>query len=143
MNDQTSARPLLTQLLHAAGEIQNRLEEAVEKSGLSLAKLGVLDALAAREGSLPLGRLADVLSCVRSNVTQLVDRLEADGLVRREPDPDDRRITLAVITAEGRKRYEEAMRARADAEKRLMASLPAERRTQLERLLQDIRGAIA
>lgn len=143
MNDQANARPLLTQLLHAAGEIQNHLEEAVEKSGLSLAKLGVLDALAAREGSLPLGRLADVLSCVRSNVTQLVDRLEADGLVRREPDPDDRRITLAVITAEGRKRYEEAMRARADAEKRLMASLPAERRTQLERLLQDIRGAIA
>jgi DNA-binding MarR family transcriptional regulator len=146
MNDirkNDGGRRLLRQLLHAAGEIENRLERAVEETGLSLAKLGVLEALAAKGGSLPLGRLADQLACVRSNVTQLVDRLEADGLVCREPDPEDRRITLAVITAEGRRRYEEAIRAREEAERKVMGSLSAERREQLAALLHEIGAGIA
>jgi DNA-binding MarR family transcriptional regulator len=146
MNDareNDGGRQLLIRFLHAAGAIENRLERAVEASGLSLAKLGVLEALATKGGSLPLGRLADLLACVRSNVTQLVDRLEADGLVRREPDPEDRRITLAVITDEGRRRYEEAARAREEAERQVMGRMSAERRRQLAALLHEIGAGIA
>ncbi len=136
------SRQLLAQLLHAAAEIENRLERAVEERGLSLAKLGVLDSLVTKGGSLPLGRLADILACVRSNVTQLVDRLEAEGLVRREPDPQDRRVTLAVITDEGRRRYAEATRARNEAESKIIGSIPSERREQLATLLHEIGTAI-
>jgi DNA-binding MarR family transcriptional regulator len=133
---------LLTMLRHAAGVVENRLERAVEARGLSLAKLGVLHALAARGGSLPLGRLADSLSCVRSNITQLVDRLEVDGLVRREPDPADRRSTLATITEEGRRRYEAASRAQDEAEREILGTMPAEQRQQLAALLHEIGTAI-
>jgi DNA-binding MarR family transcriptional regulator len=42
---------------------------------------------------------------VKSNVTQLVDRLESDGLVRREADPGDRRSIRAVVTDSGRDRH--------------------------------------
>ncbi|HEX7049922.1 MAG TPA: MarR family transcriptional regulator [Longimicrobiales bacterium] len=129
---------LLTQLLHAAREVESRLERAVEERGLSLAKLGVLRSLVTKGGSLPLGRLADMLSCVRSNVTQLVDRLEAEGLVRREPDPQDRRSTLAVITEEGRERYEAASRAREEAEREILGGMSAERRKQLAALLHEV-----
>ena len=48
--------------------------------------------------------LAQKLACVRSNVTQLVDRLESGGLVKREADPADRRSIRAVITDAGRDR---------------------------------------
>jgi DNA-binding MarR family transcriptional regulator len=44
------------------------------------------------------------MACVRSNITQLVDRLEADGLVKREADPADRRSIRAIITDAGKER---------------------------------------
>jgi DNA-binding MarR family transcriptional regulator len=49
--------------------------------------------------------LAEKLTCVRSNVTQLVDRLEAEGLSKRTNDPVDRRGVRAEVTRLGRERY--------------------------------------
>ena len=50
---------------------------------------------------LPMGRLADTLGCDASNVTGLVDRLEARGLVRRRPSADDRRVKVIQLTPAG------------------------------------------
>jgi DNA-binding MarR family transcriptional regulator len=50
---------------------------------------------------LPMNRLADTLSCDASNVTGLVDRLEARGLIRRQTSPDDRRVKVLQLTAAG------------------------------------------
>ena len=86
MNDSLSFQLVVT--LHAVVE---RLEEALEPLGLSLAKFGVLSRLAAAGEPLPLGTLAERCACVRSNITQLVDRLEAERLVMRADDPRDRR----------------------------------------------------
>src|SRR5262249_43256592 len=47
---------------------------------------------------LPMGRLADTLACDASNVTGLVDRLEARGLVQRRPSRGDRRIKEVQLT---------------------------------------------
>ena len=46
-------------------------------------------------------RVADALSCDASNVTGLIDRLEARGLVRRQPSPEDRRVKVLQLTPEG------------------------------------------
>ena len=73
-------------LLAAARAVEDRLEASLSALGLSLAKLNVLNRLAEANMPLTLGEIAARLNCVRSNVTQLVDRLEADGLVRREHD---------------------------------------------------------
>jgi DNA-binding MarR family transcriptional regulator len=130
---------VLTAVLGAAGEIQRRLDAAVDAHGLSLSKLGVLEALVARGGTLSLGQVASALQCVRSNVTQLMDRLEAEGLVRRAADPGDRRGTLAVITEEGRRRYEAASRAKSAAEEALLLALPEGSRGELVQLLEALR----
>jgi len=74
------------------------VEERLADAGLSLPKLAALHQLSQAGDSLPLGQLAERLACVKSNVTQLVDRLEADGLVVRAADPNDRRSRLAVLT---------------------------------------------
>src|SRR5688572_26528902 len=89
-------------VLHASSVLEGRVEARLGEVGLSLAKLAALRRLAEAGGSLPLGQLADRLSCVKSNVTQLVDRLEADGLVSRTADTVDRRSRLAVLTDAGR-----------------------------------------
>jgi MarR family transcriptional regulator, organic hydroperoxide resistance regulator len=53
------------------------------------------------ERPIPMGRLADTLACDRSNVTGLVDRLEARGLIQRQPSTDDRRVKVLVLTPTG------------------------------------------
>src|SRR5438445_5667984 len=50
---------------------------------------------------LPMGRLAETLSCDASNVTGLVDRLEARGLVERRPSGADRRVKVLQLTPTG------------------------------------------
>ena len=50
---------------------------------------------------IPMRRLAEMLSCDASNVTGLIDRLEARGLVQRLPSPDDRRIKALDLTPAG------------------------------------------
>jgi MarR family transcriptional regulator, organic hydroperoxide resistance regulator len=51
---------------------------------------------------VPIGTLAEALQCHSSNVTGMVDRLEARGLVARQPDASDRRVKLVAITPTGR-----------------------------------------
>ena len=55
-----------------------------------------------RTGALPLGKIGERLQVHRTSVTNIVDKLEADGLVRRVPHAEDRRATLAEITPAGR-----------------------------------------
>ena len=97
-----TARPHFTvSLLHAASAVTERLEAALDTVGLSMAKHSALTSLAEAGEPITLGELAARLSCVRSNITQLVDRLEADGLVRRTDDPSDRRSVRAELTSLG------------------------------------------
>ena len=50
---------------------------------------------------IPMGQLAETLSCDASNVTGLVNRLESRGLVRRRPSVTDRRVKVLELTATG------------------------------------------
>ena len=50
----------------------------------------------------PMHEIADMLRCDASNVTGIVDRLEARGAVERRPDPSDRRVKALVLTRSGR-----------------------------------------
>jgi len=93
-------------VLHAARTLEDRVEDALERAGLSIPKYSVLNELVAAAEPLSLSELASRLSCVRSNMTQLVDRLEGEQLVRRVPDATDRRAVKAAITEEGRRRHE-------------------------------------
>ncbi len=125
----------LAALLHTANVAQAEVEARLADAGLSLPKLIALQALSAAGESLPLNQLADRLSCVRSNITQLVDRLEADGLVQRQPDPHDRRSRLAVLTAAGRKACRDGSKIKTAAEVRLLGALSRQEAEQLSALL--------
>ena len=126
---------LAFRVIGAAHEVEGRLEGALGAIGLSLAKLNVLKALAGTDEPLPLSHLADRCCCVRSNITQLVDRLEAERLVERLPDPADRRSVRAALTPAGRERHAEAVRIVGETERQVFAGLGEEDRQALARLL--------
>ena len=115
--------------------LEDRLDGSLGELGLSAAKLSVLSQLVASEAPLPLGELATRLSCVRSNITQLVDRMEADGLVRRVDDPGDRRTVRAALTEAGRERQREGASRVAALEDLLRERLSVEERDQVGELL--------
>lgn len=62
----------------------------------------------AEQGRLLMNVLAQTMFLIPSNLTRLIDRLERVNLVKREPCPDDRRATYAVITEEGQNALEKA-----------------------------------
>lgn len=143
MNDSAAADrtmpAMASLLLGAAHEVEARLEGALGQVGLSLAKLNVLSRLVEAGEPVPLGCLADRCSCVRSNMTQLVDRLEADRLVERVSDPNDRRSVRAALTDEGRARHAEGASLLAATEREVFAPLGESERQALARLIQQLR----
>src|SRR3954454_967524 len=127
MNTKPRGAPTgLFAVLHAAPAAEAEVESKLNEVHLSMAKLLALKALAEAGESLPLGQLAERLSCVKSNITQLVDRLEADRLVARKPDPRDRRSRLAALTPAGRRACQAGRRVQQDSERELLGSLTAE-----------------
>ena len=133
-----SERTGLFAVLHASSVLESRVEARLAEVGLSLAKLAALHHLSRAGESLPLGQLAERLSCVKSNVTQLVDRLEADGLVSRAGDPNERRSRLAMLTAAGRKAYAKGSEIQGQAEKELFGALSADESRKLHELLAKL-----
>jgi DNA-binding MarR family transcriptional regulator len=140
VNQQAIARSFSYELLSASSKVADRLEAALEPLGLSLAKFGALSKLVAAAEPLPLSTLAERCACVRSNITQLVDRLEADGLVSRADDPHDRRSILAELTEEGRRRQAAGGRAVERVERDLLAHLPKPKQDSLIDLLRSLQG---
>jgi DNA-binding MarR family transcriptional regulator len=128
-------------LLGAASSVHDFVDSRLTSVGLSLPRLAALQRLIDAGDSLPLGQLADRLACVKSNVTQLVDRLEADGLVTRAPDPNDKRSRLAVITEVGRKVHMEGARIQREVEEQLFAALTADELTRLAEIIAKLKNA--
>jgi MarR family 2-MHQ and catechol resistance regulon transcriptional repressor len=95
---------IMSLFLQAAHAIERRLDEALDAVELSVPKYSALTKLVQAGEPLALSELAARLTCVRSNITQLVDRLEADGLVLRVEDPRDRRSVRAALTPLGEER---------------------------------------
>ena len=97
--------------------------------------------LAQLDGPLPMRGLAALLVCDASNVTGIVDRLEARGLVRREADTADRRVKNVVATDEGRdtiRRVREEMQATHGA----LDTLTEDESATLYSLLERLRPAM-
>jgi DNA-binding MarR family transcriptional regulator len=93
--------PLDRQLWDLVYAYDAAYDRAAREVGLSAAQACLLDALT--DAGRSMGDLAGALLCDASNVTQLVARLEAGGLVTRRADPEDRRVKRVAITPAGRR----------------------------------------
>lgn len=103
---------LVTSIMRAHQILLARVDDVLAPFELTFARYEALMLLAfSRTGRLPLGKIGERLQVHPASVTNVVDRLEQDGLVRRRPHPSDGRTTLAVITAKGRRAAQQATEA--------------------------------
>ena len=80
--------------------------------------------------------LAERLHIAARSATEVVDALEARGLVERSPDPDDRRATLVRPTEAARTELAEVDRVRREQSERFLAVLSEPDRRSLDRILR-------
>jgi MarR family transcriptional regulator, organic hydroperoxide resistance regulator len=115
---------------------REHLPSSCSEVDLSPAQCHVLH-LIEPERPMPMGRLAETLSCDASNVTGLVDRLEARGLVRRVPSLQDRRVKVLGLTPAG-SRLRAQMLARMTKRSLPLSRLSREQQRTLVKILEAL-----
>jgi DNA-binding MarR family transcriptional regulator len=97
---------LTAAVLQAADALLRSSQELFRPHGLTAAQFNVLNLVARSESGMSQRELSDRLVVDRSNVTGLLDRMERANWVRRDDDPEDRRIYRVSLTANGRRLWE-------------------------------------
>ena len=102
-DDAAPGMSAVTSVMRAQQIFLGRVDDALKEFGLTFARYEALMLLAfSRTGALPLGKIGQRLQVHAASVTNAIDRLEAQGLVERRPNPADGRGSLATITDRGR-----------------------------------------
>jgi DNA-binding MarR family transcriptional regulator len=116
IGDATAMR-LATSIMRVQQVVLAALDAALKPFGITFARYEVLVLLSfSRSGSLPLSKVGERLMVHPTSVTNLIDRLEAQGLVARTVDAADRRRILASLTPAGRRVLKRATVALTDIE---------------------------
>lgn len=135
----------VTARLSRIGPLLAKRQEAIfERFGLGRGEAGALSAL--RIAGLPYRlsptRLGKGLMLSSAGVTSRIDRLERRGLVRRLPDPDDRRGVIVELTDQGLEVVDAAVAALAISDRELLERLDPEEVAQFEALLRKFLGGL-
>jgi DNA-binding MarR family transcriptional regulator len=123
-----------------AKRLDRSMEETVSQHGISYGEWKVLHNLRRGEPdyrSTP-GKLSERLGLSSGAMTNRLDRLEAEGLVRRLPDPKDRRSVVVELTDDGLQRWQEATGRQARVEADIASTLDDGEKKQLDSLLRRL-----
>ena len=116
------------------------MDETLDEFDLDWAEYKLLGLLM-REGEVyrsSPGKLAKIMELSSGAMTNRLDRLEQAGLVRRLPDPDDRRGILVELTPDGKRVYEDAIGAQGRKESLVASALTVSEKKQLNALLRRL-----
>ena len=131
-----------TSIMRAQQIVQARVDETLRPFELTFARYEALVLLAfSRKGALPMGKMGERLMIHPTSVTNIVDRLEDQGLVRRQPHDTDRRTILVEITPGGRQLMERATK-EVVASAFGLEALTDREQSDLVRLLRKLRLAV-
>src|SRR3954468_16051072 len=123
-------------LLKIGKAAERRFEKALKPSGLTPRHLGVLFEVQACPTSQQA--LIETVGVDPSKLVGLLNDLEADGLILRRRDPQDRRRHIVEVSAKGSARLEDAKEIAAKVEAELLAGLDADQRAELLVLLAQV-----
>jgi DNA-binding MarR family transcriptional regulator len=130
---------LLTCMNMTEGMIRARLHA---QFATTLPRFDVLAALDAAGTELTMGALSARLMVTSGNVTGLINAMERDGLVLRQPHPADRRSTLIGMTDTGRRLFARMAPAHAQWIEQAMAGLDRREVEQLWQLLGHLKASV-
>ena len=120
------------------GEVRRRLRESF---AVTLPRFDVLAQLDRTPGGMTLGELSQRMMVTNGNVTGLVERLVAQGLIERRPSPTDRRAQIVSLTAAGRKAFRAMARENGDWIGEIFGDLSSTEIEQLMRLLDKTKAS--
>jgi DNA-binding MarR family transcriptional regulator len=131
-----SASLVFLAIVRTEARLTREFDETLRRVGLSVPQFNVLMEVAGAPGArLALHDICDRLLKSPPNVTALVDRLERDGLLRRERNREDRRVVMATLTERGWQALATAAPEVFAAERRMLRDLsPADRRELVQQL---------
>src|SRR5215203_7415387 len=117
--------------------LRRMLDETLEEHELSYGEWSVLSSLHwAPDNRRTAGELATKVELSSAAMTNRLDRLEGAGLIKRVPDPSDRRAVQVELTKKGSALYARAVEAQAAKESIVAAALDARQQEQLNDLLR-------
>lgn len=123
-------------ILFAARRIRNRADAALRQSGLSLSAYKLMRAL--EDSDVSMREVSETLQVSPRTVTDMIDSLEARGLVARGPHPADRRVTLLHLTDDGRRQLGTAAALADRSHAAAISGLSTEDQRTLSRLLDQV-----
>jgi len=147
-----AAANLFMQMLRTADELFEVKADFMRRNNISNGRFTVLMLLTAAgsmEGDASTNpprspaELAEMAGVTRATMTGLIDTLEKDGLVRREPDPHDRRAMLVHLTDAGHTFMAQILPQYFNQVTAIMDPLTESEKSNLTQLLAKIRGGIA
>jgi len=130
---------LLTCTTLIEGEIRRRLREAFDTT---LPRFDLMAQLERAPNGMTLGELSQRMMVSNGNVTGLVERLHAQGLVERRPAPKDRRAQLVSLTAEGRKTFRAMARTHEDWVAEMFAAMTPDDTETLMQILGRAKASV-
>jgi DNA-binding MarR family transcriptional regulator len=137
--------PSAPEIFDAINGLARRLNQfesrTLRESGLTPSQFFVLSLLASDDGR-SLGELAELCSCARPTMTGIADTLERKDLVRRMPNPSDRRGALICLTDQGRTLFASTTSLNEMFGSCCCELLPAEEMRELGRLLARLGKAL-
>lgn len=147
MSSRTPSAETLTDLVLTLFRVNNATliwgDRLVRPFGLTSARWQIMGAVAYADRPQPVAWLARDLGANRQNVQRIVNELAQEGLVKFENNPHHKRAQLVMLTAAGRRAYDDAIRAWDPAADDLARGLSASELTTALRVLTVLRGRLA
>ena len=126
-------------ILYAAHRIRTSADARLRQSGLSLPAYKLMRALEHSDQSMR--EVSEVLHVSPRTITDMIDSLEARGLVARGPHPADRRITLLSLTPDGRRQLGAAAALADESHRAAISGLTEQDQQTLRTLLSQVAPA--
>lgn len=125
---------LFVVLTRALESIEKQIIKDIKSHGLNLTEFSVLELLY-NKGEQPIQKIGQKILLASSSITYVVDKLEKKSYLTRKACPDDRRITYAVITQEGKELMDEIFPKHVTAMEEIMGALdPNEKESIIDQL---------
>lgn len=138
--DRRRALQVWIALNRAQHAIDAPLRRQVDAHDLTMKEFAVLEVLL-HKGPLPVGEVGERVLLTSGSMTYVLDKLEADGLVQRQSDPDDGRVQQVVLTDAGRTLINAVFPEHARLLQSLMDALSTPEKETLFRLLHRLRNS--
>ncbi|MBS6184029.1 MAG: MarR family transcriptional regulator [Clostridium celatum] len=117
----------------------HRIEyQTIKQSGLTPAQFGVLEALY-NKGDLRICELIEKILTTSGNITVVIKNLEKDGLIKKKPDPNDKRSCIISLTEEGEKIIEDILPNHIENIKSIFEILTEEEKNTLKNILKKFK----